>query len=203
MAAPGVPARVDPRILRSRATIIAAVLDLVDEVPLAELTLVAVAARAGVSRVTVYERFGSLDELLVAAMETSVAQVTSTAAAIEVAGDVAEDRPPADLVAVFRVLGEHAGLYRAMLGDDGSIRFQRRLHEALSTAVRESLRRLPDGVEGWRVRSGTYVDFVAGAVLSVAMGWLQESGGRDADAIALECWLLLRLRPEELAGRTP
>lgn len=183
--------RMDPRVRRSRQALIDALLALAQEMPLSEVTVSAVAARAGVSRVTFYERFPTLDDLLVAAMQASISEVRRAAASIEAPGGREQDEPPEDLVRVFTVMAEHAPLYRATLSESGSMRFFRRLRDSLGEAVVESLRRVPGGGQDWVARPETYVDFVTGAALSVAMGWMDSSEQQPPEQIAREFWLLL------------
>ncbi len=159
--------------------------------PLSEVTVSAVAGQAGVSRVTFYERFSTLDDLLVAAMQASISQVRQAAASIEAPRAHPQDQPPPDLVRVFTVIAEHAPLYRATLSENGSIRFFRRLRDSLAEAVVETIRRVPGRGEDWVARPETYIDFVTGAALSVAMGWMDRADQQPPQEIAREFWLLL------------
>jgi AcrR family transcriptional regulator len=188
----------DPRVARTRAALIEAALEAVESTPVADLSVAALCTRAGVSRVAFYDRFGSIDALLVAAMETELDRVRAAAAAIDPGGERADDQPPADLVEVFRIIGQHAGLYRAMLAENGSMAFLHRMRDALCAAVRASMHRLPGSGE-WPVSHETYFHYVAGAVVSVVIGWLAEEKRRDSDEIARQLWWLIAHRPDALA----
>ncbi|WP_345751350.1 TetR/AcrR family transcriptional regulator [Microbacterium rhizophilus] len=194
----------DPRVARTRAALVDAALETLESAPVADLTVAALCAKAGVSRVAFYDRFGSIDALLVAAMEAELDRVREAAAAIDPGGDRAEDEPPADLVEVFRIIGQHAGLYRAMLAETGSMAFLHRMRDALRVAVRASMHRLPGSAE-WPVAHETYYDYIAGAVVSVVIGWLSADDRRRGDDIARELWWLIAHRPDALlaAGARP
>ena len=191
-------ADVDPRITRTRTALITAALGLVEDVDVADLTVAAVCARAGVSRVAFYDRFGTMDALLIAAMEGELDRVREAAAALGISVDPTGDEPPADLVEVFRVIGQRSALYRAMLHETGSIAFLHRMREVLRAAVAASMHRLP-GSDEWPVDRGTYYDFIAGATLSVVIGWLRTNPAPDGTEMARQLWWLISRRVEAIA----
>lgn len=190
---------VDPRITRTRTALIAAALDLLEDVDVADLTVAAVSARAGVSRVAFYDRFGTMDALLISAMEGELDRVREAAAALGRSVDSAGDEPPADLVEVFRVIGQRSALYRAMLDETGSIAFLHRMREVLRAAVEASMHRLP-GSDEWPVERETYYDFIAGATLSVVIGWLRRTPTPDGIEMARQLWWLISRRTEAIAA---
>ncbi|GEB14731.1 hypothetical protein NSI01_30460 [Pimelobacter simplex] len=105
----------DPRQARSRARLHEAVLRLAAEQPIADLSMTAVAAAAGVHRSTVYQHAGSVDELLQQALGAELDQLR--------AGLPAPGAPPAEAAravtavtrGVLEHVARHAGLYRAGL----------------------------------------------------------------------------------------
>ncbi|GGF00145.1 TetR/AcrR family transcriptional regulator [Mycetocola zhadangensis] len=190
---------VDPRVTRTRTALIAAALGLLEEMDVADLTVAAVSSRAGVSRVAFYDRFGTMDALLIAAMEGELDRVREAAAALQLGVKRGSDDPPDDLVEVFRVIAQRAALYRAMLQDTGSMAFLHRMREVLRSAVAASMHRLPGSGE-WPVDRETYYDFVAGATLSVVIGWLSRSPAPDGTEMAKQLWWLIEHRAEAIAA---
>lgn len=189
----------DPRITRTRAALIGAALELLEETDVADLTVATVCARAGVSRVAFYDRFGTVDALLIAAMEGELDRVREAAAAIELGARPDDDEPPADLVEVFRVIGQRSSLYRAMLDETGSIAFHHRMREALRSAVAASMHRIPASAQ-WPIERETYYDFIAGATVSVVIGWLRRSPKPEGLEMARQLWWLIAHRPDALTA---
>lgn len=199
--APRAPRSDDPRAVRTRAAVIEAVLRLARSRPVADITLSDVAADAGVSRGAVYQRFGSLDVLFAEAMHSAVDRVRQSAALLAGPTTSPTGRAPQDVREVFAVFGENRALFAALLGPGGRLACLEAAQEALREAVRESLRRLPGDVEDWPVPAETYVEYVAGAVLAVAVGWVLDARDRTADEAAEEAWALLSTVPAGLAER--
>lgn len=78
-AAPQTPAEVDPRVARSRETLIAAMTELLREQPIDKITASMVAREASTSRPTLYQHFGDLTGLAVAAAVHNLEQLLFTA----------------------------------------------------------------------------------------------------------------------------
>ena len=78
-AAPQTPAEVDPRVARSRETLIAAMTELLREQPIDKITASMVAREANTSRPTLYQHFGDLTGLAVAAAVHNLEQLLFTA----------------------------------------------------------------------------------------------------------------------------
>ncbi|MER7798369.1 TetR/AcrR family transcriptional regulator [Microbacterium sp. NPDC096154] len=187
----------DPRVARTRTALIDAALAALETTSVGELTVAALCARAGVSRVAFYDRFGTIDALLVDAMAVELDRVRQAAAAIDPGGKRRDDEPPEDLAEVFRIISQRSGLYRAMLEADGSMAFLHRMRDVLRSAVAASMHRLP-GADAWPVERDAYYDYVAGAALSVVIGWLRRDPLPDAGDIARQFWWLLNTRPGAL-----
>lgn len=68
------PARVDPRVQRSRSTVIGATLELVGERGIGGITVDAVAERSGVAKTTIYRQWPDGRSLVLAAFQTLLSQ---------------------------------------------------------------------------------------------------------------------------------
>lgn len=62
----------DPRVARSKATVIAATIDLLGERGVADTSVEAIAERSGVAKTTIYRHWNSKPEVVVAALHTMV-----------------------------------------------------------------------------------------------------------------------------------
>lgn len=185
----------DPRVTKTRAALIDAVLELVASTEVADLTIAAVCTRAGVSRVAFYDRFGTMDALLVAAMEDELDRVRAVAAALSPTPGRGPHSPPDDLVEMFRIIAQHAELYRTMLGQSGSAGFLHRMREVLRTAVAATMHRIPAAAH-WPVDHEIYYDFIAGATVSIVIGWLEREPRLEPDEVARQFWWLIAHRTD-------
>lgn len=180
----------DPRIVRTRTAILDAAVELLKTTRVADITVASICAQAGVSRVAFYDRFGTLDGMFAALMEQELNRVRELAASMEPKAGRGDAEPPEDLVELIRIIEENAGLYRAMLGESGNLAFAHLMRDAVRIAVSASLHRLPD-VSTWTVDVDLYLDYVAGAVLSVILGWLERAPQTTSDEIARQVWQLI------------
>ncbi len=152
IARPGSP--VDPRIARTRATVLAAATELLATDGIGRLTIDAIAQRSGVARSTIYRNWPDRADLLLAAFE-SVASLDCPLVALGCSGDhlVGEEcgAPPPRTVDEFRrIVHEHAGrimfLRQSTLGGAlASIVAEASHDEAISQALHRfgQARRIP------------------------------------------------------------
>lgn len=185
----------DPRIVRTRAAIIDASRALLKTTSVSDMTVASICAEAGVSRVAFYDRFGTLDAMFGAMMEQELDRVRDVAASLQPLNDRRDDDPPEDLIELFQIIEENPELYRAMLSEEGNLAFVHSMREALRTAVAATLHRLP-AVSKWAIDVDLYLDYVAGAVLSVIVGWLRRSPMQPSAQMAEQMWRLIPRRFE-------
>jgi len=104
----------DPRTIRSRAALIAAATELVDERDVASISIIDVCTLAGVSRPTFYQHFGDVSTLVQAAAIDRLQQVFDATIALEV-----RDELPVMLHngvgRLMHGLAQHAPFYRRVL----------------------------------------------------------------------------------------
>jgi len=104
----------DPRTVRSRAALISAATELIDERDVASISITDVCTVAGVSRPTFYQHFGDVSTLVQAAAIDRLQQVFDATIALEV-----RDEPPVMLQngvgRLVRGLAQHAPFYRRVL----------------------------------------------------------------------------------------
>lgn len=163
MVAKGPPStrELDPRAVRSRGRLVEATQDLLAERGFAALTVEAVAERAGVARTTVYRNFGSLPDLVAAALDA-----LSLPPAPPDSGDVM-----ADTIQVLGGLAEalrHSAwgrlvpaLLHAADHDEGLAEVQRRFVQRRREGLLSVLRQ---GVREGRLRADVDVDLLCDAL---------------------------------------
>src|SRR6516162_2016384 len=194
----------DRRVRRTQATLQRALIDLVQERDLSQITVADVADRADVSRSTFYDHYTDVHELAEAASTSMLDDLFGYTLALDTAPahPSPEDPDPA-LTAFFTHFAEHAGLYRSLLGPTGSARVIEHVRRRTTAAAHYSGRLAPTGATSPPQTAGSPgfpldvpAAFVAGALLGVAADWLQRGcPGTPLEMTILTKPLLIALRP--------
>jgi AcrR family transcriptional regulator len=172
----------DRRVRRTQATLQRALIGLVGERDLSQITVAHVADRADVSRSTFYDHYQDVHELAEAACTSMLDDMFRSVLAIYAArghpADPSEDPDPA-LTAFFSHFAEHASLYRSLLGPAGSARVIEHVRRRTTAAFHYGRLALtgdtppPDPADSPDFPLDVPAAFVAGALLAVATDWLQ------------------------------
>jgi AcrR family transcriptional regulator len=164
---------VDPRVQRSRAALEAALLDLVGERDLAQISISDVTKHAGVNRSTFYEHYTDMHDL---AESACTAMFDELVGATPVFGLPSEsDQPQHQIPELFAHIAAHARLYRMLLGPDGSARVINYLLQRIAVAAHVGLvapavsTHADDPAE---IPHDPQAAFTAGAVLGTVIDWL-------------------------------
>lgn len=177
----------DRRVLRTRGLLAEAILDLAQEKDLDAITITDITERADVSRVTFYDHYRDRDDLLIAALGGTLDKITS--AARFSADTTPTDQPNESLPMLFRHVHAHLGLYRRMLGPQGSARFADTLRTRITEVLREDLTR--PGVLS-EVAHEVFVDYLAGALIGVIHGYVHTEPTPAPDDTARAIWTIYR-----------
>jgi AcrR family transcriptional regulator len=171
----------DRRVRRTQATLQRALIDLVQERDLPQISVADVADRADVSRSTFYDHYQDVHQLAEAASTSMLDDMFGFVLALDTAPAHPAD-PPEDpaLTAFFAHFAEHAGLYRSLLGPTGSARVIEHVRRRTTAAAHYSGRLAPAGdtLPPQTVGPPDFpldvpAAFVAGALLGAAADWLQ------------------------------
>ncbi|MFJ5233259.1 TetR/AcrR family transcriptional regulator [Kitasatospora sp. NPDC088391] len=173
----------DPRAERTRAKLRAALLAECADRPLAELTVAAVARRAGVGRATCYLHYPDLAALAVDACAEVVREAVEALHAWRGVPDPAV--PPAALLEFFDRVGGHAGLYRELLAPGGGGPLGPVLHRELRERSRRE-RELAGAPDAALIASA-----VAGTFTGVLADWLHGLLDEPPASVAARVWRLL------------
>ena len=176
----------DRRVRRTRAALARALIKLVAERELARISISDVAELAEVSRSSFYDHYRDVHEL---AEDACTAMIDDLLEAVPKpsldSGDLAQGATES-LIAFFASLAEHAGRLRALLGAQGSARvidhIRARITEATSDQLVDDLSPVPRDVTA---------AFTAGALIGVAVDWLQRGCTRPPAEMAAATWPLL------------
>ncbi|MFI6466619.1 TetR/AcrR family transcriptional regulator C-terminal domain-containing protein [Streptomyces sp. NPDC050528] len=173
----------DPRVLRSRAALEAALRELVTERDLRQISVADLTKRAGVNRSTFYEHYVDVHDLAVAACTATYDELVAAAPIPH--GQLTPDGTPLPnpLPALFTHVATNAPLYRALLCDEGSARMINHLLHRITLAARTS-RGLPTDTDTTDPVSA----FLAGAVLGTIIDWLRRDCPGTPEEIGAEIW---------------
>ncbi|MFI0452126.1 TetR/AcrR family transcriptional regulator [Actinomadura sp. 6N118] len=183
----------DRRVRRSQAALQGALIQLVEEQELSQVSVADVAERAGVSRSTFYDHYRDVHELAEAACTLMIDDLIGS---LPTFGPDSPDRDPTrSLRAFFVSLAEHAGLYRSLLGPQGSARVIDHVRRRITVAIHLGVRRAVTGDASAQRAADTSHDvpaaFTAGALIGVAADWLQRGCPRTPAEMATLTWPLL------------
>jgi AcrR family transcriptional regulator len=173
----------DRRVRRTRTNLQQALIELVAEQDLSQISVADVVDRADVSRSTFYDHYQDVHELAEAASTSIIDELIESTLAIDPAppGVPEPDGDPNPaLTAFFTHFAEHAGLYRSLLGPTGSARVIEHIRKRTTTAAylagcppetpdepQQATTEAPD------IPHDVPAAFVAGALLAVATDWLE------------------------------
>ena len=176
----------DRRVRRTRAALQRALIGLVAERDLSQISVADVVDRADVNRSTFYAHYQDVHELAEAACTSMIDDLIGLVVALDLARENLSD-PPEDsvdqdpvLTAFFTHLAEHAGLYRSLLGPTGSARVIEHVRLRTTAAAHSSAylgataeTPPPDTADPSDLPHDVPAAFAAGALLGVAADWLQ------------------------------
>ncbi|MEV0200410.1 TetR/AcrR family transcriptional regulator C-terminal domain-containing protein [Nonomuraea sp. NPDC050691] len=184
------PASGDRRVRRTRTALARALIRLVEERDLSRISVSDVAAGAEVSRSAFYDHYRDVHEL---AEDACTAMIDGLLESLPVPAHGAdmEEEATRSLAAFFASLAEHAGLYRALLGPQGSARVVDHIRRRIAEVTVDHLARTGDGTPPQGVPHDIAAAFIAGALIGVAVDWLQHGCPRPPAEMATATWPLL------------
>ncbi|WP_436763612.1 TetR/AcrR family transcriptional regulator [Streptosporangium sp. V21-05] len=212
----------DRRVRRTHTALARALIELVEERDLSRITVADVAECAGVSRSTFYDHYRDVHEL---AEVACTAMIDGLIESLPGPGPEAADPEPEatqSLEAFFASLAEHAGLFRTLLGPQGSARVVDHIRRRIAATVHDRLQQIaagdlagysgpPPGIPREIPPPGSSHDiphdvpaaFTAGALIGVASDWLQRGCPRPPAEMAALTWPLFSALYHRADAGTP
>ena len=203
----GQPARMAPtgedrRITRTRAALREALIELLEEQGLENITVNDLCSRANVTRGTFYNHYQDKDALLAAFEDEVLAELAEFERRMgdlgmgSVLHHIARKKPLPFLVELFEYLRSQGDFLHAALGPGGDVKFGPRLRDSLCTQIVESILH-----EQYRDNPtpfvGYYVAFFASAYLGVITRWIETGMRESSEEMALISLRLLFIKPGE------
>lgn len=175
----------DPRIARTRRSLRDALFALTRERTLEAISVSDIADRAGVNRSTYYQHYKDKDTLLAEALDAVLEDTIGDE------GELSEDSGPRILLSYLQHVSDHAELYRALLGAQGSaavqVGMQQRV-QAILVGVFE--REEAPTYGGLPPRVGAAA--LAGSGVAVIRAWLETDPLPDVEIAAEWIWTVLK-----------
>lgn len=174
--------RLDRRVQRTRAALREALFALIDERGYAALSVTDIAERANVNRVTFYFHYKDKDDLLFRVME-ELYEVLEAHEADSSLVDWAKQ----DWLFAFQHVQQHAQIYRALLGERGSMRLLGRLIDySVRAALQGERARLPKDAQS-PLPLELVEHFYAGAFVGLLRWWVLNNMPYTPEQMAAMC----------------
>ncbi|MFB9629647.1 TetR/AcrR family transcriptional regulator [Nonomuraea helvata] len=181
----------DRRVRRTRSALARALIQLVEQQDLSRISVSDVAEGAGVSRSAFYDHYRDVHELAEDACTAMIDGLIESMPALAFdAVDLAQEATQS-LTEFFASLAEHAGLYRALFGPQGSARVVDHIRRRMAAVIHEHLVQADAGEPREHVPHDVTAAFIAGALIGVAVDWLQCGCRRTPAEMATVTWPLL------------
>jgi len=177
----------DPRVIRSRQLLRAAVISLIPEKGFGAISVQDIADRATLNRATFYLHYQDKTELLMDAFEELIAHATPLPPE-DGLPDLAS--APASIERVFNRIAEHADFFRVMLAEENVPAFAGRVRAYVEELGLKWLSVLQPDDEKVIVPRDIAINFIGSAFLGVIVWWLQNDRPYPAEYMAVQ---LLRL----------
>ncbi|MFJ9467745.1 TetR-like C-terminal domain-containing protein [Streptomyces caniferus] len=184
----------DRRSRRSRTAMEGALLELIGDRDLSQISVSDVTGRADVHRSTFYEHYTDVHDLAASACTEMFDQLLAATSALPVTGAPSDGGAHPSLTAVFAHVAEHRALYQALLGADGSARVINHLLRRMTESIRSRFSaRLTDPEAG---TDDPAAAFISGALLGSIADWLHRGCPGTPERFATAIW-------PQLAAATP
>ncbi|MEV0621355.1 TetR/AcrR family transcriptional regulator [Nonomuraea sp. NPDC050404] len=179
--------KIDRRVRRTQTALQGALIRLVEERELSQISVADVADRAEVSRSAFYDHYRDVHELAEVACTAMIDDLIASLPALDREGAVDLRDPVESLRAFFANLADYVGLYRSLLGPQGSARVIEHVRRRITATVHDAECHGADPGLSHVMPAA----FTAGALIGVATEWLQRGcPGTPAEMAALT-WPLL------------
>jgi AcrR family transcriptional regulator len=162
--------KTDPRVIRTRALLHKAIIELITERGFDPITIQDITDRATLNRATFYLHYRDKNDLLFNVFDELIEGI------VPIPSGVFDPEHPEgltpDIERVFDHIGEYAGFYRALLGESGAPFVVARFREYIEGLGMRWLQFLHPDQENASVPLEIVVNFIGSAYLGVIIWWL-------------------------------
>lgn len=178
----------DRRTRRTRSALEAALLELIAERDLSQISVSDVTGGADVHRSTFYEHYTDVHDLAASACTEMFDQLISAVRELSASEEPDADVAHAALTRVFRHVATQSRLYTSLLGEDGSARVMNYLLGRMTDSTRAGLSERGTGDHA----TAPVASLIAGALLATIIDWLRNSCPTSPEELSSAIWPHLR-----------
>ena len=176
------PGSVDRRVRRTRELLRGALISLIQEKGYDRITVQDILDRADIGRSTFYAHYRDKDDLLRSGFEEIDAALAAERASVE-QESVKRSEFLHPLLAVFRHVEHHRGLWGALTQKGGAELVTRILHEGVEDITHEHFRSQFPEWKGERTELEAAKQLVIGSCMGVLIWWLENDVSYSADQV--------------------
>ncbi|SDY73725.1 TetR/AcrR family transcriptional regulator C-terminal domain-containing protein [Bacillus sp. 166amftsu] len=189
--------RVDPRIIRTRQLIKAALIDLLHEMDINKITVNRLAERATINRVTFYLHYRDIQDMLEKMAQEMVEDIEKTITSTKTPSDSSEDIEWLKLVDLLEYITDNAKFYKVVLGSRRTPIFTERLLNTLSEHITEraesdsflATKDIPKDIAIW---------YGSSALIGTIVKWLHRDMPYTPQFLAKRLYMLFKLSNKEV-----
>lgn len=196
--------KLDPRVVRTRQQLRAALVSLIEESGVDALTVQDITDRAELNRATFYLHYRDKQDLLEKSLRDAIDELTADLGAPpDEQGQLAIDESPRPIKAVFEHVAQHAHFYRVMLSAEGVPAFSAGVRDYMAEVTLRWLTALQPHPRQSRVPLEIVANSLSWSLLGVLIWWLEHDLPHPPEYMAEQFQLLITLDLRQVLGLEP
>jgi AcrR family transcriptional regulator len=196
--------KLDPRVVRSRQQLRAALVSLIEEQGFDALTVQDIADRAELNRATFYLHYRDKQDLLENSLRDAIDELMADLGGSSgEQGELIVDESPRPIRAVFEHVAQHAHFYRVMLSAEGVPAFSAGVRDYMAEVTLRWLTTLQPQPWQSRVPLEIVASSLSWSLLGVLIWWLEHDLPHSPEYMAEQFQLLITLDLRQVLGLEP
>ena len=196
--------KLDPRVVRTRQQLRAALVSLIEESGVDALTVQDITDRAELNRATFYLHYRDKQDLLEKSLRDAIDELTADlGASPDEQSQLAIDESPRPIKAVFEHVAQHAHFYRVMLSAEGVPAFSTGVRDYMAEVTLRWLTALQPHPRQSRVPLEIVANSLSWSLLGVLIWWLEHDLPHPPEYMAEQFRLLITLDLRQVLGLEP
>jgi AcrR family transcriptional regulator len=196
--------KLDPRVVRTRQQLRAALVSLIEEKGFDALTVQDITDRAELNRATFYLHYQDKQELLVKSLRDAIDElVADISASTDEQGQLVFDESPRPIKATFEHVAQHAHFYRVMMSAEGVPSFITGVRDYIAEITLRWLKALQPDSRQSVVPLEIVANSLSWSLLGVLIWWLEHDLPYPPEYMAEQFRLLITLDLRQVLGLEP
>jgi AcrR family transcriptional regulator len=195
------PKKLDPRVVRTRQQLRAALVSLIEEKGFDALTVQDITDRAELNRATFYLHYRDKQDLLEKSLRDAIDELMADlGASTAEQGQLIGDETPRPIKAVFEHVAQHAHFYRVMLSAERVPAFSAGVRDYMAEVTLRWLAALQPHPKQSVVPLEIVANSLSWSLLGVLIWWLEHDRPHPPDFMAEQFRLLITLDLRQVLG---